>query len=63
MGNRPGRADGFHQATGLRFERSLTLDPQGRLVLVHRHPAATSDEPARSSERVLDPVRIVFEKR
>lgn len=51
-----------YTATGLRFERTLTLDPHGRLVLTRRRPEA-GHEPTAASTSVLQPARIVFERR
>ena len=53
--------DRYHPP-GVNFERSLSFDNRGRLVLEHRS-LATGDEPAQSSERILDIRRIVFERR
>ncbi len=52
----------LYQASGVIFERSLSLDRRGRLVLEHRLPGP-GDEPPQASERVLDVRRIVFERR
>jgi len=51
-----------YTATGLRFERSLALDQHGRLVLTRRIPVM-EQEPAVRSACVLEPARIVFERR
>jgi hypothetical protein len=47
---------------GVTFERMLSLDSQGRLVLEHRRSAVT-DDAAQASESILDVRRIVFERR
>ena len=52
----------LYQPPGFTFERSLSFDSQGRLVLEHRQ-LATADEPPQASERILDIRRIVFERR
>jgi hypothetical protein len=51
-----------YQPPGAIFERRLSLDNRGRLVLEHRIPPA-GEEPAQASETVLDVRRIVFERR
>jgi hypothetical protein len=51
-----------YQPPGITFERSLSLDSRGRLVLEHRVPAA-GDDPMQASDAVLDVRRIVFERR
>ena len=48
----------------LRHERSLSLDPKGRLILERLKPRQAPDQkPIVHSERILDSQRIVFEKR
>ena len=47
---------------GVTFERSLSLDNRGRLVLEHRRPSPGED-PVQASDTVLDVRRIVFERR
>jgi hypothetical protein len=51
-----------YQPPGVTFERSLSFDNRGRLVLEHRLPAPSND-PSQASETVLDIRRIVFERR
>jgi hypothetical protein len=51
-----------YQPPGPTFERRLSLDNRGRLVLEHRVPVPGGD-PAQASEAVLDVRRIVFERR
>ncbi|HJR61806.1 MAG TPA: hypothetical protein VJ813_20530 [Vicinamibacterales bacterium] len=51
-----------YQPPGVTFERSLSFDNRGRLVLEHRRPAP-ADDPSQASETVLDIRRIVFERR
>ena len=46
-----------------RFERTLTLDTKGRLILEHRRPATSSDDPGAASADIAKPRRIVFERR
>ena len=52
----------LYQATGATFERVLSFDNRGRLILERRlpHPGY---EPPQASESVLDIRRIVFERR
>lgn len=52
-----------YPATRLRFERRLRLAAPDRMVLEHRRPAVTADDPVDSSAAVLEPARIVFERR
>ena len=51
-----------YQPPGVTFERSLSIDDRGRLVLENRRPDPGSD-PAKASETILDIRRIVFERR
>jgi len=54
----------FYQAIGLRVERTLAFDTRGRLVLEKRRPVPLADQPPESnSAGILEPKRIVFEKR
>jgi hypothetical protein len=48
--------------TGVRFQRILTLDGKGRLVLEQRLPVVSGDAPAASSAEMARPRRIVFER-
>jgi hypothetical protein len=48
----------------VRFERRLTLDGQGRLIVERLRPAAPADQPSdEAASRIVEPTRIVFEKR
>ncbi len=51
-----------YQPPGATFERTLSLDNRGRLVLEHPLPSPGED-PMQASETVLDIRRIVFERR
>jgi hypothetical protein len=51
-----------YQPAGVVFERSLSFDNRGRLVLENRLPPPGNDPPE-ASETVLDIRRIVFERR
>ena len=53
--------DQYHPP-GVTFERMLSLDQQGRLVLEHRRPGLT-DDAVEASGAVLEVRRIVFERR
>jgi hypothetical protein len=53
----------LYQSTGLRFERTLQLAAPDRLVLEKKRPPVTSDDPLASSAGILEPVRVVFERR
>lgn len=48
--------------TGVRFQRTLALDQHGRLV-VERRRQHVGHEPEAASLSVLEPVRIVYERR
>ena len=52
-----------YQPPGVTFERSLSFDNRGRLVLVLEHRPIPGDDPSQASETVLDIRRIVFERR
>lgn len=52
----------MYPQTRLRFQRTLALDKQGRLVFEMRRPP-TGNEPVSASEGMLEPERIVYEKR
>lgn len=52
----------LYQPPGVTFQRSLSLDNRGRLVLEHRLPPV-GDDPVQTSDAVLDTRRIVFERR
>ncbi|HVH57558.1 MAG TPA: hypothetical protein VM791_14950 [Vicinamibacterales bacterium] len=52
----------LYSATGFRFERVLSFDRQGRLVFERRRPPSDG-EPHTASAGVLEPVRIIYEKR
>jgi hypothetical protein len=51
-----------YPATHMRFERAISFDPQGRLVFETRRPPS-GNEPASASASVLEPVKVVYEKR
>ncbi len=53
--------DQYHPP-GVTFERSLSFDKGGRLVLEHRRPALAYD-PSQASDGILDIRRMVFERR
>jgi hypothetical protein len=52
----------LYQPPGFTFERSLSFDDRGRLVLEHRR-VETGNEPSQASEGILEIRRIVFERR
>ena len=52
-----------YQPPGVTFERTLSFDARGRLVLVLEHRPIPGDDPAQASETILDIRRIVFERR
>lgn len=52
--------DRYHPP-GVTFERSLSFDDRGRLVLEYR--PTPGDDPSQASETILDIRRIVFERR
>jgi hypothetical protein len=52
-----------YPATHLKFERTLRFAARDRLVLEFKAPPVTSDDPVASSAAVLEPARIVFERR
>lgn len=51
-----------YTATGLRYQRTLGFDDRGRLVLIRR-AGSMYQEPATRAGSVLEPARIVFERR
>lgn len=51
-----------HQGLRLRFERRLSFNDGGRLIVEHLQPPASQD-PDRASGTVLDVRRIVYERR
>ena len=52
-----------YQPPGVTFERTLSFDDRGRLVLVLEHHPIPGDDPSQGSETILDIRRIVFERR
>lgn len=53
----------LYQSNGMRVERVLYVDDRGRLVLQHRRPTTTGDDPAAASQNILAPSRIVYERK
>jgi hypothetical protein len=51
-----------YAGTGMRFERTISLDGQGHLVFETRRPYS-GNEPSSASGNVLVPAKIVYEKR
>jgi hypothetical protein len=52
----------IYQGVRLRFERRLSFNADGRLIVEQRQPPVSQD-PDRASETVLDVRRVVYERR
>jgi hypothetical protein len=52
----------LYPATRLRFERTISFDQQGHLVFETPRPPS-GNEPSSASASMLDPVRVVYERR